>query len=502
MAYTHQSDPGRMPALHLPSSEVEAMNLAASRRLDTRKSTRDLQLFEEAVLRTPLRAPPTVELTPFANKVGGHTAIFRFSKRAVCKALAHRENRWYEAVEESRGRGLLAFAPRYLGVLNVRLPEDREGERLNPNTPVLVKSLPLMLELAPEVSWDDNRHLVPSSWGGSLPEIPPAGTPTGRTDDAMVADNNRFRELVLLEAFLMQEVPSEASSEIFTMDEEVEEEVRGVDEAPVDLPPAHTPSLHSHRFSQFILLEDLTVDMKLLCALDLKMGTRQYGTGANDSKVQLQRRKCKSTTLRGLGVRVCGMKCYNDHNHEWVRRDKYFGRGLKAGSEFARAFLRFLYNGTEVVSVVRRLVVLLREVAALREVVSALHGFRMYGSLLLLMYDAAAAQPELKVKIIDFAQCALPGDLGRVSPAHPEEIDRGYVKGLESIMAYARVGFRHYVGTEYDSEEAEAAVEAAVRAGRLAGPDPWLDLFDAGETVGWGETAAWEMGCDDDLCSE
>ena len=33
--------------------------------------------------------PLAVELKPFTNRVGGHTAIFRFSKRAVCKALVN-----------------------------------------------------------------------------------------------------------------------------------------------------------------------------------------------------------------------------------------------------------------------------------------------------------------------------------------------------------------------------------------------------------------------------
>ncbi|CAB4253142.1 inositol polyphosphate kinase KCS1 [Maudiozyma barnettii] len=63
--------------------------------------------------------PLAVELKPFTNKVGGHTAIFRFSKRAVCKALVKRENRWYETMEQTNNK-LLKFMPRYIGVLNVR----------------------------------------------------------------------------------------------------------------------------------------------------------------------------------------------------------------------------------------------------------------------------------------------------------------------------------------------------------------------------------------------
>ena len=67
-----------------------------------------------------IRAPPpaVVQLQPFNNQVGGHNAIFRFSKRAVCKPLVSRENQFYEAIEKEHPQ-LLSFVPQYLGVLNV-----------------------------------------------------------------------------------------------------------------------------------------------------------------------------------------------------------------------------------------------------------------------------------------------------------------------------------------------------------------------------------------------
>lgn len=63
-------------------------------------------------------APAVVQLQPFNNQVGGHNAIFQFSKRAVCKPLVSRENQFYEAVEREHPT-LLSFIPQYLGVLNV-----------------------------------------------------------------------------------------------------------------------------------------------------------------------------------------------------------------------------------------------------------------------------------------------------------------------------------------------------------------------------------------------
>lgn len=59
-----------------------------------------------------------IELIPYKHQVGGHTTLWRFSKRAVCKQLNNRENEFYERIERDVG-DLLAFLPRYIGVLNV-----------------------------------------------------------------------------------------------------------------------------------------------------------------------------------------------------------------------------------------------------------------------------------------------------------------------------------------------------------------------------------------------
>ncbi|KAI5805069.1 hypothetical protein EDC01DRAFT_720714 [Geopyxis carbonaria] len=76
----------------------------------THKTRDDKKLFD-----APLGA---VELKPYRHQVGGHTALFRFSKKAICKSLSNRENEFYEAIE-TRHPHLLRFLPRYIGVLNV-----------------------------------------------------------------------------------------------------------------------------------------------------------------------------------------------------------------------------------------------------------------------------------------------------------------------------------------------------------------------------------------------
>lgn len=52
-----------------------------------------------------------VELKPYDHQVGGHTTVYRFSRRAVCKQLNNRENEFYETVEQHHPE-LLDFLPR------------------------------------------------------------------------------------------------------------------------------------------------------------------------------------------------------------------------------------------------------------------------------------------------------------------------------------------------------------------------------------------------------
>jgi hypothetical protein len=58
---------------------------------------------------TPLGA---VELTPYDHQVGGHSTVYRFSRRAICKQLNNRENIFYETVEREHPE-LVTFMPRY-----------------------------------------------------------------------------------------------------------------------------------------------------------------------------------------------------------------------------------------------------------------------------------------------------------------------------------------------------------------------------------------------------
>ncbi|WQF82391.1 Putative inositol polyphosphate kinase [Colletotrichum destructivum] len=163
----------------------------------------------------PLEA---IELIPYKHQVGGHTTLWRFSKRAVCKQLNNRENEFYENVEQDHP-DLLPFLPRYIGVLNVTfhkqprrksthkredmpaLERKKTGESgiavsVSPskssttngnsngasqanNTEhrrIISQSLSNAPEPIPTVTFDDNWHILPRNL--LQPTPPPTALPT------------------------------------------------------------------------------------------------------------------------------------------------------------------------------------------------------------------------------------------------------------------------------------------------------------------------------------
>ncbi|KAJ2786220.1 inositol polyphosphate kinase kcs1 [Coemansia javaensis] len=139
---------------------------------------------------------------------------------------------------------------------------------------------------------------------------------------------------------------------------------------------------------QFILMADLTAAMRRPCILDLKMGTRQHGVDAPAKKVVSQTIKCAATTSKELGVRMCGLQVYKADRNRYLFQDKYYGRSLNKFT-FQRSLIEFLDNGERVVACM--IPPLLARLRSLYRTVEQMHGFRFFGSSLLLVYDGHAA---------------------------------------------------------------------------------------------------------------
>ena len=99
------------------SSSLEDSSLTDDAEATPRASPKTRQSYLLSRSRKTHRGPKAplgaVELKPYNHQVGGHTTVFRFSKRAVCKQLTNRENEFYEVIERQHP-DLLRFLPRYV----------------------------------------------------------------------------------------------------------------------------------------------------------------------------------------------------------------------------------------------------------------------------------------------------------------------------------------------------------------------------------------------------
>ncbi|KAL2155567.1 hypothetical protein VTH82DRAFT_309 [Thermothelomyces myriococcoides] len=235
--------------------------------------------------------------------------------------------------------------------------------------------------------------------------------------------------------------------------------------------PKEAQTQRDSRVEYFLLLEDLTAGMKRPCIMDLKMGTRQYGVDASPKKQKSQQGKCAKTTSRELGVRVCGLQVWNVKTQSYIFKDKYYGRELKRGPEFQAALTRFLYNGVDRSSILRHIPTVLQKLDELEVIIKRLRGYRFYAASLLMFYDGDTSADtngnnhyvedsttdfatdteeaprrtrrnprEIDFKMADFANCVTAGDLSArdrpCPPRHPDEPDRGFLRGLRSLRRY------------------------------------------------------------------
>jgi hypothetical protein len=208
------------------------------------------------------------------------------------------------------------------------------------------------------------------------------------------------------------------------------------------------------------------------------------------------------------------MQAWNVKKQEYIFEDKYFGRDLKSGREFQDALTRFLFDGVSYTSVAKKIPIILEKLSLLEHMIRKLDRYRLYASSLLILYDGEQAAPQtpshqsepppprlqasedghnnfdVQLKIVDFANCVtgedeLPPDTP-CPPHHPQDIDRGYLRGLRTLRMYFQRIMREITQDEFvERGEGEAIGLGSQPAVRESSSDQFWDEnvmeTDAGE---------------------
>ena len=136
--------------------------------------------------------------------------------------------------------------------------------------------------------------------------------------------------------------------------------------------------------TEYIVLENLTIDYNKPCILDLKMGTRHYGDFASEAKRKSQKKKSKRTTSGKLGIRFCGSQRFSYTQGNFETLDKYVGRSADE-SELKTLLKKFFTCGGRLRT--EEMGAILEKIVDLREILLNLHQYRFYSSSLLIIYE-------------------------------------------------------------------------------------------------------------------
>ncbi|XP_069980444.1 inositol hexakisphosphate kinase 1 isoform X1 [Penaeus vannamei] len=304
-----------------------------------------------------------IQLEPLVHQVGGHSSMFVLDDTTLCKPLIGREYRFYRTLPPE----VKKYTPQFHGTLQVVLQEAGDGL--------------------------------------SLAALPNEQMPSARSNQAALKQGRCLRRIssssVELESDEEDEhpvtpptSPNSACSAATNTRTSADENISSLTHPDTHNPwlqQCHQTTLHklkqksdSSNVVECIMLENLTFKFRYPCVLDLKMGTRQYGDDAPESKRKSQTAKAANTTTITLGVRLVGMQVYNKEENCYVCKNKYYGRQLSEDG-FKQTLWQFLHNGRRLRLDI--LEIIISKLEELHTIISKLDSVRFFTSSLLILYD-------------------------------------------------------------------------------------------------------------------
>eukprot|EP01114_Cavostelium_apophysatum_P014411 TRINITY_DN3738_c0_g1_i1.p1 TRINITY_DN3738_c0_g1~~TRINITY_DN3738_c0_g1_i1.p1 ORF type:complete len:462 (-),score=136.64 TRINITY_DN3738_c0_g1_i1:48-1433(-) len=180
----------------------------------------------------------------------------------------------------------------------------------------------------------------------------------------------------------------------------------------------------------WIIIQDLTFNMRKPCVMDVKMGTCSAGEDADAEKRESMVKKDLESTTTQMGIRITGMKVYNNMTQAYTQRTKSWGRDVTEAT-FTSSLAQYFDNGDrfrhDIVTALQK------KLKTFRDWMDTQHNLRFYSSSLLFVYDAAATnlsdEPTEGVvywSMIDFAH---------VFPIKDGGKDDGYIVGMRNLMS-------------------------------------------------------------------
>uniref|UniRef100_A0A6A7FQ68 Kinase n=2 Tax=Hirondellea gigas TaxID=1518452 RepID=A0A6A7FQ68_9CRUS len=381
-------------------------------------------------------AAQLIKLEPLIHQVSGHNSLWVLDDVTVCKPLIGREARFYRALPQQ----MRSFTPEFRGTLKVlvqRTPEGVALSALHPlssedvtgsndtnhsntvrtnnqtnthNTSSNLNSTPVDASAAtngnPTNSNSNNRDCLNSAYNSPGAVVATTTTTTAATTNDAAAQHNHSSgggndgtEEVNRENSNSATGPATSAAAAVAVT--AQEQKPSVVPVGTILQVSHNPWLkqcnqrYLNKLKQkgeatstvieCILLENLTHVYRVPNVLDLKMGTRQYGDDAPESKRRSQTRKAQHTTTPRLGVRLAGMQVYNRDTKCYTCKNKYVGRELTEEG-FQQTLRHFLHNGRGFrTDIVEQIICKLTD---LRNVVATLDSFRFFTASLLILYDS------------------------------------------------------------------------------------------------------------------